>query len=110
MTEGYPYPLFLCDDPHHTGHLSEKSASLAAFVGEAYIEISPELADRLELSSGNSARVESEIGKVIVPVKISEQLEGDVVLVPRNFSGSGVTSLLMRKKRVDSVKITKLDE
>jgi NADH-quinone oxidoreductase subunit G len=110
IAKEYPYPLYLCDDPHHSGHLSEKSASLAAFAGEAYIELSSELAGRLDVADGSSVRVESEIGKVIVPVKISEHLDSEAVLMPRNFSGSGVNALMMRKKRVDSVKITKLDE
>lgn len=110
MDEKYPYPLFICDDPHHSGHWTEKSSSLLNFCGEAYIEISEELARNLKIETNDSVRVESPTGKIIVTVRVSEHLQGNVVLIPRNFSSTPVTSLFMRKKRVDSVKITKLEE
>jgi NADH-quinone oxidoreductase subunit G len=108
--ESFPIPLFVVDDPHHSGHLTEKCASLANFAGEAYIEISTDLAARYNLKEGAPVRVESEVGKVIAPMKISEYLDTDVVLVPRNFSASTVNSLLMRKRRLDRIKISKVAE
>ena len=107
--EAYPYPLFVSDDPHHSGHLTEKAPSLANFVGEAYIEFSPETAARHDLKQGDSVRVESRVGKVIVPARISEHIDNNVVLIPRNFSSTPVTSLLMRKKRLDWVRLSKVD-
>ncbi|MDH4155655.1 MAG: NADH-quinone oxidoreductase subunit NuoG [candidate division Zixibacteria bacterium] len=107
--EAYPYPLFVCDDPHHSGHLTEKATSLANFVGEAYIELSPESAARHDLKQGDSVRVESKVGKVIVPARISDHIDSDAVLIPRNFSSTPVTSLLMRKKRLDWVRLSKVD-
>jgi predicted molibdopterin-dependent oxidoreductase YjgC len=99
----------LCDDPHHSGHLTEKSPVLAAFAGEAYVEVSPELAAEHKLSEGDQVRVESPNGKIIAPARISELLDNDMVLIPRNFSATPVTSLLMRKTRVDRVKISRVD-
>jgi predicted molibdopterin-dependent oxidoreductase YjgC len=104
----YPIALYLGDDAHHSGHLSEKSASLSNFCGEVYIEMSPALADRLGLIEGDSARVESQVGKVIASVRLSRCIANDAVFVPRNFSAAAVNSLLMRKKRVDWVKISKV--
>ncbi|MFQ5452866.1 MAG: NADH-quinone oxidoreductase subunit NuoG [Candidatus Zixiibacteriota bacterium] len=106
----YKHPLFVVDDPHHSGHLTEKAASLANFASVPYIELSPELAAAYNLNEGDSIRVESEVGKIIVPVKISDALDNEVVLIPRNFPSASVNSLLMRKKRVDRVKISKVDE
>ena len=108
--EGFDIPLFICDDPHHSGYLTEKSPSLTEFASGAYAEISAALANRLNLAAGSSVRVESPVGKLIVPIKISEFLDTDVVLLPRNFSSSPVTSLLMRKRRVDMVRLTKVDD
>ncbi len=108
--ESFPIPLFVVDDLHHSGHLTEKCASLTNFAGEAYVEISADLAARYGLEEGAPVRVESEVGKVIAPVKISEYLDTDVVLVPRNFSATAVNSLLMRKRRLDRVRISKMDE
>jgi len=106
--EEYPIALFVGDDPHHSGHLTEKANSLSNFCGEAYLEMSPALADRLEMKEGDSARVESKVGKIIVPVRISGHIDNDVVFIPRNFSSTTVTALLMRKKRTDRVKISKV--
>ncbi len=105
----YALPLLLCDDPHHSGHLTEKAPVLAGFASEVYAEISPELADRHKLVEGDRVRLESPEGKLIAPVHVSEYLENDVILVPRNFSGSGVTGLLSRKTRIDRVKLSKVD-
>ncbi len=110
VNEEYVLPLYVIDDAHHSGHLTEKSTSLANFAGEPYIEISPELASKYKIEEGDSVRVASEIAKVVLPAKISEHLENDVVLVPRNFPSKPVTSVLMRKRRVDRVKLTKVDE
>jgi predicted molibdopterin-dependent oxidoreductase YjgC len=107
---GFRHPLYVIDDPHHAGHLTEKSASLANFVGEAYIELSPEVAAEYKLHDDDSVRVESECGKVILPVKVSSVLRGDAVKAPRNFYTLSVTSLLRRRARVDRVKISKVDE
>lgn len=108
--EEYPVPLFACDDHHHRGHLTEKAESLTNFSPEAYVEVSPKMATKYRLNNGDLVRIESEVGKVIVPARISEHLRNDVVLVPRNFSTTPVTSLLMRKKRIDRVKISRVDE
>ncbi|MCK4461698.1 MAG: hypothetical protein KAW46_07820, partial [candidate division Zixibacteria bacterium] len=104
------HPLFVMDDPHHFSHLSEKASSLANFVGEAYIELSPSVADEYKLADGDPIRVESESGKLILPVKISNWIKDDTVKIPRNFYTTPVTSLLRRKVRVDRVKISKVDE
>ena len=106
--EGFDVPLFVVDDPHHSGYLTERAPSLAAFAGEAYAEMSAELAARCDVGHGDLVRVEAPTGKVILPVRISEWLESDVLLVPRNFSATPVTALQMRKRRVDRVRITKV--
>jgi NADH-quinone oxidoreductase subunit G len=106
--EGFDIPLFVGDDPHHCGHLTEKSVSLSNFCAEAYVEMSADLAASLDVKAGDSVRVESPVGKIIVPVKVSDWIDTPVVFIPRNFSSTPVTSLLMRKERVNRVKITKV--
>ncbi|RME26920.1 MAG: hypothetical protein D6800_05765, partial [Candidatus Zixiibacteriota bacterium] len=105
----YPFPLVVGDDPHHCAHLTEKAESLLNFRSEAYVEMSPALADELGVADGETVRVISPVGKVNVPVRISDWLEGRVVFMPRNFAATPVTSLLMRKQRVDYVRISRLD-
>ncbi|MFQ6007713.1 MAG: NADH-quinone oxidoreductase subunit NuoG, partial [Candidatus Zixiibacteriota bacterium] len=59
VNEEYPIALFVGDDPHHSGHLTEKSPSLVNFVGEAYVEMSPDLAKKYDIEAGDLVRVES---------------------------------------------------
>ncbi|UCE24070.1 MAG: NADH-quinone oxidoreductase subunit NuoG [Candidatus Zixiibacteriota bacterium] len=106
----YNVALYVIDDPHHSGYLTEKAPSLANFVSEPYIEISFEVAAKLKVEQGDSVRVESEIGKVILPAKISEHITNEVALLPRNFASTGVTSVMMRKRRVDRVKLSRVVE
>jgi len=104
----YPLALFVGDDPHHCGHLTEKANSLVNFCSEAYVEVSPGLAARHALIDGDPVRVESPVGKVIAPVRVSPYIRNDAVFVPRNFISTPVTSLLMRKRRVDWVRLSKV--
>jgi len=106
----YPVPLIVGDDSHHSGHLTEKAPSLIGFASETYVELSADLAARYDVKEGDSVRIESEAGKIIVPAVISEHIDNDVIFIPRNFSATPVTTLLMRKRRVDWVKLSKVDE
>ena len=72
--------------------------------------MSEEFAEKNNMKNNDPVRVESEVSKLILPVKISESLDSDVLLIPRNFQSSPVTSLCMRKRRIDRVKISKVDE
>lgn len=106
----FKIPMLVCDDPHHSGYLTEKSPSLVNFSGEAYIELSENLAETLKLENGDSVRVESPVGKIILPARISEEIDNDVVLIARNFSSTAVNSLMMRKQRVDRVKLSRVED
>ena len=103
-------PLFVSDELHHFGHLTEKSNSLSAFCGDAALEVSPSQAERLHAEEGTLIRVESEVGKIILPVHISEFIDNDVAMVYRNFSTTPVNSLQMRKHRIDYVRLTRVEE
>lgn len=103
----FPYSLVIGDDAHHRSYLTEKAASLASFCAEAYAEVGSELAEKLGIADGDSLRIESKQGKVILPVRVSQWMEGDVVFVPRNFAATHINSLCDRKARVDRVKLQK---
>ncbi|RKX21131.1 MAG: NADH dehydrogenase (quinone) subunit G [Candidatus Zixiibacteriota bacterium] len=105
----FDIPLLIANERHHFGHLTEKSNSLSAFCSEAFLEISPSLAEKLRVNDGSIIRVESEVGKINLPVKISEFIENDVVMAYRNFSTNPVNILQMRKRNVDRVKLTAVE-
>ncbi len=106
----YTIPLFVVDQAHHFAHLTERSKSLSAFCSEAQLELSPSLAEKLHAETGTLIRVESEVGKAILPVIISEHIDNEVAVVSRNFSANPVNGLQMRKQRVDYVKLTRVEE
>ena len=72
------------------------------------MEMSPDLAAKHKISSGDQIRVESETGKIIVKAKISAVLDSDTVFIPRNFSATPVNCLLSRKRRTDWVRLSKV--
>jgi len=110
VSEEYPLPLYVIDQMHHFGHLTEKSKSLSAFANEAGVEISPALAEKMGVENGALIRIESEVGKMLLPVIVSELLDNEVVLVPRNFSTTPANVLQMRKRRIDRVQLSRVEE
>ncbi len=105
----FPTPMLVVDQEHHFGHWTEKTKSLSVFCGEAAVEISSALAEKIGVVNGDIIRIESEVGKVNLPARISETIDAEVILVYRNFSASPVNILQMRKRRVDRVKITRVE-
>jgi len=110
VSDEYPVPLFVVDELHHSGHLTEKSKSLSAFANEAKIEMSPSMAQKIGAENGTLIRIESEVGKMVLPVQISELIENDAVLIARNYSATPANVLQMRKRRIDRVKISRVEE
>jgi predicted molibdopterin-dependent oxidoreductase YjgC len=108
-TPGFDIPMLVVDQLHHFGHWTEKSHSLSEFCNEAFLEMSPALAEKLKVEDGTIVRVESEVARINLPVKISEIIDSNVVLAYRNFATSPVNNLQMRKRRIDWVKIARVE-
>jgi NADH-quinone oxidoreductase chain G len=107
--EGFPYRLLLGNDLHHFGYLTEYCESLMRFTPEPYLEISPNLAEKLEIEEGSLVRIESDSGKLVLKAKISRFFEGEVLFIPNNFAATEVNSLITHEN-CGWVKIEKLDD
>jgi len=107
--EEYPYRLYIGNDLHHYGYLTEHCPSLMRFTSEPYLELSPNLAEKLEISEGDLVRVESATGKLVLKARLSEFFEGEAVFIPNNFSSVEVNGLVSREKG-SWVKLEKLDD
>jgi NADH-quinone oxidoreductase chain G len=107
--EDYPYRLIIGNDLHHFGYLSEQCPSLMSFTPEAYLELSPNLAQKLNIKEGNLIRIESSTGKLVLNARLSEYFEGEVLFIPNNFAAVEVNSLISREGG-GWVKIEKLDD
>ncbi|MCP4568236.1 MAG: NADH-quinone oxidoreductase subunit NuoG [FCB group bacterium] len=105
----YPYRLLVGNDLHHFGYLTEHCPSLMAFSPEPYLELSPSLAQKLDIEEGTLVRIQSPTGKLVLKAKLSEYFEGDVLFVPNNFSSVEINSLISRDGG-GWVNIKKLDD
>ncbi|MEE9443707.1 MAG: NADH-quinone oxidoreductase subunit NuoG [candidate division Zixibacteria bacterium] len=105
----YPYRLYIGNDLHHFGYYTEHCPSLMRFTSELYLEISPNLAEKLGIVEGSLVRVESSSGKLVLRARLSEYFEGDVLFIPNNFAATEVNTL-MSKKGGGWVKLEKLDD
>jgi len=94
--EGFDYKLIVGDDLHHYGYLTEHCPSLMRFTSEPYLELSPRLAEKLNITTGDLVRVESDSGKQVLKARISEFFEGDVVFAPNNFAATEINALVTR--------------
>jgi NADH-quinone oxidoreductase subunit G len=86
----FTYPL-LVDE----GRLSVDAVELKAALGdEAFMEIHPADADRLGLEEGSAARVATEAGEAMLPVRVSDGISQGAVFVPWNQPGLRANTLL----------------
>ncbi|MCK5125955.1 MAG: NADH-quinone oxidoreductase subunit NuoG [candidate division Zixibacteria bacterium] len=107
--DNYPYRLLVGNDIHHFGYVTEHCPSLMRFTPEPYLEISPNLAEKLGIDEETLVRIESTTGKLVLKARFSEYFEGDVLFIPNNFSATEVTGLVSREGG-GWVKIEKLDD
>jgi anaerobic selenocysteine-containing dehydrogenase len=84
--EGYPLWLTTGRDVHHfhTRTKTGKSPELYAAAPDAYVQISPQDAERYGISQGDIVEVESRRGKVQAPARIGDILPGHV-FVPFHY-------------------------
>lgn len=82
------FPLYLT-----TGRLLAQYQSgaqtrrVAALKGGAYIELHPDLAERIGVDDGDPVRVTSRRGKLVAPARLSEAIRPDTVFTPFHFPG-----------------------
>jgi len=86
----FTYPL-LVDE----GRLSEGATELkAALEEEPFLEIHPEDAGKRRLADGARARVRTEAGEAVLPVRVTEHVAKGAVFVPFNQPGLAANALL----------------
>lgn len=95
------YPLYLT-----TGRLLAQYQSgaqtrrVAALKARAFVELHPDLAERLGIADGDPVRVTSRRGGMVAPARLSETIRPDTVFAPFHFAG---------EERVNSVTSDALD-
>ncbi|WP_254546328.1 formate dehydrogenase subunit alpha [Halomarina pelagica] len=77
----------------HTGTLTRRVEGLMHHVGESFVEIHPETAERLGVADGEYVHVESKQGEIVVKAQVTDRPDVGVVFVPMHFAAGAVNRL-----------------
>ncbi|GAT68644.1 nitrite reductase [Planomonospora sphaerica] len=88
------YPLYLTTGRvlahYQSGAQTRRIAALNAVVSETFVEIHPDLAERLEVSPGQRLRVVSRRGETEGAARVNPAIRADTVFMPFHWIGANV--------------------
>lgn len=91
------YPFMLSTGRHlfhyHTGTMIRKGDALNNIIPEAYIELNPDDALHLKVSSNQKVKVSSRRGSIEVKVQVSERVAKGVVFIPFHYKEAAANVL-----------------
>ena len=70
----------------HTGTMTRRVKGINEIVGKAYVEISPQDAERLGIKNGDIVRVSSRRGSVLTYAVVTDKMQPGVVFMPFHFA------------------------
>jgi assimilatory nitrate reductase catalytic subunit len=79
---------------YQSGAQTRRIPELAKAVAEAFVELHPDLAERIGVADGEQVRVISRRGEAIAAARFTESLRSDTVFMPFHFAGAGRANLL----------------
>ena len=93
--EDYPFVLTTGRQLYqfHTGTMTRKSAAINQVSPTGYVEIHPDDAERLEISSGENVEVVTRRGKVTTPARVTSGIEKGWLFMPFHFRESPANML-----------------
>lgn len=93
--EDYPYILTTgrVMSQWHTGSMTRRSPALESEFPEAFIELSPEDAEKLGVKDGSQVEVSSRRGKIQTTALVTDRLKPGVVFIPFHFAESAANVL-----------------
>jgi len=92
------FPLYLTTGrlmaQYQSGTQTRRVKELSSNAPEPFVEMHPALADRLKISDGGWASVQTRRGKAILKVRITPSIRQDTIFVPFHWGGHGSANLL----------------
>jgi assimilatory nitrate reductase catalytic subunit len=92
------YPLYLTTGRvlahYQSGAQTRRIRALVEAVPEAYVEVHPDLAGRLDLADGSTVRVTSRRGSAVAKVRVTGAIRRDTVFMPFHWAGAARANLL----------------
>jgi assimilatory nitrate reductase catalytic subunit len=73
---------------YQSGAQTRRVSALTAASPNAFVELHPDLAERLGVSDGDEVRVTSRRGEMRAPARLSEQIRPDTVFAPFHWGGA----------------------
>lgn len=78
---------------YHTGSMTRKVKGLNEVASEAYVEINPADASRLEIESGDRLKVSSRRGNIVIKAVVSDRPSEGVVFIPFHYKEAAANVL-----------------
>ena len=69
----------------HTGTMTRRTSTLDREVPDAYVELNPRDAERLQIKEGEQVRVSSRRGKIEIAARLTEKVKEGSVFIPFHF-------------------------
>jgi assimilatory nitrate reductase catalytic subunit len=86
------FPLYLTTGrvlaQYQSGAQTRRVPALAAAAPHAFVELHPDLAQRLGVAEGDEVRVTSRRGEMLAPARLSETIRPDTVFAPFHWGGT----------------------
>ncbi|NOZ25224.1 MAG: NADH-quinone oxidoreductase subunit NuoG [Nitrospirae bacterium] len=89
----YPVVLVTGNIMQHSGALSVMSKSLSHVLSDAFVQISPEDAERFGVEDGGFIRIVSRRGSVYIKARVSDEIPEGMLFVPVHFAHARVNAL-----------------
>jgi len=74
---------------YQSGAQTRRVVALARAAPHAFLELHPDLAERLGVTDGDQVRVTSRRGEMVAPARLSGTIRPDTVFAPFHWGGSG---------------------
>ncbi len=93
--EDYPYILTTGRmlQHWHTGTMTRRSSTLTGQVNEAIVEINPRDADVLRINNGDTVKVSSRRGEIMLKAGVTDRIKEGVVFIPFHFVEAAANKL-----------------
>jgi assimilatory nitrate reductase catalytic subunit len=92
------FPIYLTTgrvlQHYQSGAQTRRVPTLAEASPDVFVELNPDLADRLEVIEGDAVRVVSRRGETVGRARLSEGIRADTVFMPFHWPGSGRANLV----------------
>jgi len=85
---------------YHYGSMTRRVKAIESHAGKAYLEMHPDDAAKLKITSDASVKISSRNGSVIVPVRVTERVRQGEVFMPMHYAEAAV-NILTDEKALD---------